>query len=196
MARKKSSNKSPASGPLRLLYEKDKKAAAFFRRHPEMAGHDVEESVSSQDGHESTFYEREASRTSEASLKIQEALPHFPDPNVVTILEWYYAGETMKELSERLKRGAHATRLQIQRWRATVLLWALARPWEARKLSPADICSAKKSLVYGKERREVYCVNETWIDGEWNVMPSDVQAVLDNLDWEFLDLRLRERSEA
>lgn len=177
---------------LRSVYAESKEATEFLKLHPEMAGADLEETVRTPDGKETTFYEREESRTTEMALKIQEALPHYPDRAIAKFLENYFEGETMKQLARRLKRGLGATRVQLQRWRAAVYLWSLSRPWETKRLGPADLCTERKRLVYGKERRDVFRVNDVWVDGEWNVFPPETQAVLDGLEWEFLDLGVKE----
>jgi hypothetical protein len=184
--------KPKQSSTLRELYMGDEEAAAFLKAHPEFAGYDMEEAIGSQGGGRTVFDEPEPSRQSEGASKIIEALPHYPDRTVTKYLARYYDGEPLRDIARALRKSINKTRVQLQRWRAAVLLWATSRPWEAKRLSPAEVCNAKKRLIYGKEGRDVYRVAETWVDADWNVFPAEVQAALDDIEWEFLDLGVTE----
>lgn len=179
---------------LREVYAADKAATAFLKKHPEMAGYDLEETTGQPGGTPHMFHEREATLTSEATAKILEALPHYPDRPVAEALQSFYDGASVAHLArlQKPRRVVGVMKQQLYRWRAGVLLWAAARPWERRRLSPADITDVKKRLVYGKEARSVFCIKGTWVDEEWNVLPSEIQAALDQIEWDFLDLSVTE----
>lgn len=176
---------------LREKYLADPKASEFFKKHPELFNAQCEPSVE-YDGYGNygsySLSELEENKRVSRSLKVAEALPHYPECRLKSVLESYLEGTSISAIQKKffnpnIKRKSVLE--YISKGKKKVLKWF--SNYQGRYLNPkTSIKLTEKRLKYENETRVItlyfdsYIDDYVWCGDNGRVLTEEIQDILDS----------------